>query len=82
MPKTLNKLGRKVEGLPSLDARYGVYIRREGVNKSFLVDNLRKWADINYVSDEDLRVMVHQINNDFTWGDEMEIDEIGCTCRF
>lgn len=64
---TLNKLGREVEGLSSLEARFGIYIRRKGVNKSFLVKNLRYWADINYVSEKDLRVMVHQINQDFTW---------------
>ena len=64
---TLNKLGRKVEGLSSLEARFGVYIRRKGVNKSFLIENLRYRADINYVSEKDLRVMVHQINQDFTW---------------
>lgn len=67
---TLNKLGRKVEGLSSLEARFGVYIRRKGVNKSFLIENLRYWADTNYVSEKDLRIMVSQINKDFTWTDE------------
>ena len=67
---TLNKLGREVEGLSSLEARFGVYIRRKGVNKSFLIENLRYWADTNYVSEKDLRIMVHQINQDFLWGDE------------
>lgn len=70
MTKTLNKIGREVEGFSGLEARFGVYIRRKGVNKSFLIKNLRYWADTNYVSDKDLRVMVHQINNSFTWGDE------------
>lgn len=64
---TLNKLGKKVEGLSSLEARFGVYILRKGVNKSFLIKNLRYWADTNYVSEKDLRVMVHQINQDFLW---------------
>ena len=66
---TLNKLGRKVEGLSSLEARFGIYIRRKGVNKSFLIENLRYWADINYVSEKDLMAMVHQINQDFLWVD-------------
>ena len=70
MTETLNKLGRKVEGLSSLEARFGIYIRRKGVNKSFLIKNLRYWADTNFVSDKDLRIMVHEINKDFTWGDE------------
>ena len=70
MTETLNKLGRKVEGLSSLEARFGIYIRRKGVNKSFLIKNLRYWADTNFVSDKDLRIMVHEINKDFIWGDE------------
>ena len=70
MTKTLNKLGRKVEGLSSLEARFGVYIRRKGVNKSLLIENLKYWADTNFVSDKDLREMVHQINQEFVWADE------------
>ena len=70
MTKTLNKLGRKVEGLSSLEARFGVYIRREGVNKPLLIENLKYWADTNFVSDKDLREMVHQINQEFVWTDE------------
>lgn len=76
---TLNKLGRKVEGLSSLEARFGRFICRKGVNKSFLIEGLRQWADINYVSEKDLRVMVHQINQDFTWGDEYEVTS--CTSK-
>ena len=67
---TLNKLGREVEGLSSLEARYGIFIRRKGVNKSYLIKGMRQWADTNYVSEKDLRIMVHQINQDFTWDDE------------
>ena len=67
---TLNKLGREVEGLSSLEARYGIFIRRKGVNKSYLIKGMRQWADTNYVSEKDLRIMVHQINQDFSWGDE------------
>ena len=70
MTKTLNKLGRKVEGLSSLEARFGVYIRREGVNKPYLIKVMRQWADTNFVSDKDLREMVHQINQEFVWTDE------------
>ena len=70
---TLNKLGREVEGLSSLEVRFGRFICRKGVNKSFLIENLRQWADINYVSEKDLRVMVHQINQDFLWGDENQV---------
>lgn len=71
--KTLNKLGREVEGFEGLEARFGRLICRKNVNKSFLIDCLRKWADTNYVSDRDLRIMVHSINYNFTWGDEMEV---------
>lgn len=56
-----------------LELRFGRFIRRKGVNKSYLIELLRKWADNNRVSDKDLRIMVHFANNDFTWGDENQV---------
>lgn len=56
-----------------LELRFGRFLRREGVNKSYLIELMRKWADNNNVSDKDLRIMVHFSNKDFLWGDENQV---------
>ena len=54
----------------SFELRFSRFIRREGVNKSYLIKVMRQWADNNGVSDKDLRIMAHLVDNNFTWGDE------------
>ena len=56
-----------------LELRFGRFIHRKGVNKSYLIEQMRKWAENNRVSDKDLRIMVHFIDNNFTWGDENQV---------
>jgi hypothetical protein len=56
-----------------LELRFGRFILRKGVNKPYLIEQLRKWAEYNKVSDKDLRIMVHFVDNNFTWGDENKV---------
>ena len=57
----------------SFELRFSRFIRREGVNKSYLIKQMRQWADNNGVSDKDLRIMAHLVDNNFTWGDENQV---------
>lgn len=56
-----------------LELRFKRFILRKGVNKSYLIEQLRKWAEYNNVSDKDLRIMVHFVDINFTWGDENQV---------
>ena len=56
-----------------LELRFGRFILRKGVNKPYLIEQMRKWAENNRVSDKDLRIMVHSVDINFTWGDEMQV---------
>ena len=57
----------------SFELRFSRFIRRDGVNKPYLIKVMRQWADNNGVSDKDLRIMAHLVDNNFTWGDENQV---------